>query len=62
MTDQMVESVAYFSSLSNTLFEDTGNILLAKLAVSKSQPISKACVNLLISKIVSGKIHMHPIF
>jgi hypothetical protein len=45
-----------------SLFGEAGDIVLAKLAVSKSQHISKASINLLISKAITGRINIHPIF
>lgn len=44
------------------IFGESGDIVLAKLAVSGSQHISKASINLLISKVITGHINIHPIF
>ena len=62
ITDYMVEAVEYFARLLSTLFGEAGDIVLAKLAVSGSQHISKASINLLISKAITGNINIHPIF
>ena len=58
----MVEAVEYFARLLGSLFAEAGDIILAKLAVSNSQHISKASINLLISKAITGHINVHPIF
>lgn len=62
ITDYMVEAVEYFARLLGSLFAEAGDIILAKLAVSNSQHISKASINLLISKAITGHINIHPIF
>lgn len=58
----MVEAVEYFAKLMGNIFGESGDIILAKLAVSSSQHISKASINLLISKAITGHINIHPIF
>jgi hypothetical protein len=45
-----------------SVFGEDGDIVLAKLAVSGSQHISKAAINLLISKAITGRFIIHPIF
>jgi len=48
--------------LIETLYEETANIVLSKLAVSESQHISKATINLLISKAHNSRFALHPLF
>lgn len=55
VTDHMVEAVEYFARLTSSLYEESANIVLSKLAVSESQHISKATINLLISKAHTSK-------
>ena len=62
VTDYMVEAVEEFSRLIASLYEETVNVVLSKLAVSDCQHISKATINLLISKAHSSKINLHPLF
>ena len=62
ITDYMVEAVEYFARLMGSVFGEDGDIVLAKLAVSGSQHISKASINLLISKAITGRFIIHPIF
>jgi hypothetical protein len=61
ITDYMVEAVEYFARMMGSVFGEAGDIVLAKLAVSSSQHISKASINLLISKAITGHISIHPI-
>lgn len=60
--DHMVEAVEYFARLAGNIYGEGGDIFLAKLAVSNSQHISKASINLLISRAILGKFCIHPIF
>lgn len=62
VTDHMVEAVEYFARLTASLYEEGANIVLSKLAVSKCQHISKATINLLISKAHNSKYELHPLF
>ena len=57
----MVKAVEYFAKLSGNRFENAGDIVFSKLGVSSSQHVSKACVNLLISKAITGHFELHPI-
>lgn len=61
ITDYMVEAVEYFARLMSSMFGEAGDIVLAKLAVSSSQHISKASINLLISKAITTHLTIHPI-
>lgn len=58
----MVEAVEYFARLIASLYEEEANIVLSKLAVSECQNISKATINLLISKAHNSKYEIHPLF
>lgn len=57
----MVEAVEYFARLMGTVFGEAGDIVLARLAVSESQHVSKAAINLLISRAITGHMALHPI-
>lgn len=58
----MVEAVEYFARLLGSLFGEAGDIFLAKLAISGCQHISKASINIFISKAITNPINIHPIF
>lgn len=58
----MVEAVEYFARLLGSMFSEAGDIVLAKLAVSNNQYISKATINILITKAITGSFNIHPIF
>jgi len=61
MTDHMVEAVEYFARLISSLYADNANVVLSKLAVSECQHISKATINLLISKAHTSKVTLSPL-
>jgi hypothetical protein len=61
MTDHMVEAVEYFARLISSLYAETANVVLSKLAVSQCQHISKATINLLISKAHTSKVILSPL-
>lgn len=58
----MIEAVEYFARLISTLYKETANVVLSKIAVSECQHISKATINLLISKAHTSKVALHPLF
>jgi hypothetical protein len=62
VTDHMVEAVEYFARLTTSLYEEGANVVLSKLAVSECQHISRAAINLLISKAHSSRFELHPLF
>ena len=57
----MVEAVEYIAKEATTRFDNNGDVLFAKMAVSRFQHVSKASINLLISKALTGHFTLHPI-
>lgn len=59
-TDHMVEAVEYFARLAACLCPEEGEMALAKLSVSPSQNVSKASINITISRAMTSAGSLHP--
>lgn len=61
LTDDMVEVVEHYSTICRQLFPSSPALTLPRMAVSDSQAICKATLNVLMSKMMKQEIKLHPV-